>query len=184
MPKVKTMTKQNIEKCKHICGTIMETIVLSDRPENLTYCPKCTSQEELDIAKCHSPKVELDDINCDFCHKDRGQLFQICLKCFRELESKVPKVELPEIEDKLFELIKDHTFLDDCRLVGCDRWDKIHQLLSHSTTQLVEKIKGECEKRKSGYLQRILYKMENKSEWNEGYDKAIDDLLEIISKYK
>jgi hypothetical protein len=68
-------------------------------PTNWRQCPICgewyntiysSSDPNYKVHTCHSETKEVSEDTCEFCHKDRGQLFQICLKCFRDLESKIP----------------------------------------------------------------------------------------------
>ena len=109
--------------------------------------------------------IELPKEKCPYGNPD-------CPKCHPERYN-TPKVELPEWKKELLEL-------DDKTKINI--YNFISQLLSHSTTQLVEKIMGEVKGLKAG--------SENvdKGSWAyqfiEERNEVIKNVIKIISKYK
>jgi hypothetical protein len=127
--------------------------------------------------------------------------------CIGDCPCHSPKVELPkwdwESEFSKFigkpadyhdEMHQNHPCYYTEKMLNVDDLKKfIYNILSLSTTQLVEKIKGECEKdkcecppepknldpRKLSDIDKLL-----KYVGRFNYNKAIDDLIKIISKYK
>jgi len=116
--------------------------------------------------KCHSPKVE---------NTKASDIWNTPSPAYLEATS-TPKVKLPEWWEEEYDKKWEYG-------IGIKLRDRepikqfIRQTLSHSTTQLVEKIKGECEGLKMKHQPQD-------PTWAEGHDQALSEVIKIISKYK
>ena len=111
--------------------------------------------------------IELPKEKCPYGNPD-------CPKCHPERYN-TPKVELPEWKKELLEL-------DDKTKINI--YNFISQLLSHSTTQLVEKIMGEVIRKEKKYLEPKDFTSEEVNIKYEGFNQALQEVIKIISKYK
>jgi len=184
------MTKQNIE-CNH---------EWTDQREYGYLCRKCKVRGE----KVHPPKVECKHEGLDYEFRNDKYLNVLrCSDCMKLVgredmwkSNTTPKVELPEWGNEyiLFErpTISIHKFMaqKSSGIFYEMKEERLDTLLSHSTTQLVEKIMGEVEGLKKKKLKHFGGFEDIKSEDYEntpfgcGFNQCISKALEIISKYK
>jgi len=110
-----------------------------------------------------------------------GCVFGVC-KC----PCHSPKVELPECWEERFDklMLKEPEYYEqeDISKWRVDVKDFIRQTLSHSTTQLVEKIKGECEGL-NPHSQKNPHMIGEYNWYCEGFNQALSEAIKIISKY-
>jgi len=134
---------------------------------------------------------------CNHEWTDQREYGYLCRKCkVRGEKVHSPKVELPEWGNEyiLFErpTISIHKFMaqKSSGIFYEMKEERLDTLLSHSTTQLVEKIMGEVEGLKKKKLKHFGGFEDIKSEDYEntpfgcGFNQCISKALEIISKYK
>ena len=132
--------------------------------EGCEHCCKDLSPEEFSIGTCYCP-----------CHHS-------------------PKVELPEWEKEFDKQFEEVILCQELKTVVPGVKQFIRQTLSHSTTQLVEKIMGEVDGLKKKEIEipdmseasnlDDAGEMMGEYESLRGFNQALQEVIKIISKYK